>query len=162
MRRTAGSILAKHGERDFIRKARTGDRAAFGELYKRYAPMVHGLLLARVPPDVADDLLQEVFLKAMLQLSQLRDNDHFGGWIASIARHRAINHYRNLREIQASGRFHPAPGSPFVRYHLKKGRLDHAERVARTLLEGHLYDVCAVDSPFWPFLPFWPLLKSAT
>lgn len=40
--------------------------------------MVHGLLLARVPPDVADDLLQEVFLKAMLQLSQLRSDDHLG------------------------------------------------------------------------------------
>jgi RNA polymerase sigma-70 factor, ECF subfamily len=89
-------------ERRLIRKARTGDRAAFGELYRQYASMVHGLLLARVPPDVADDLLQEVFLKAMIQLNQLRDDDHFGAWIAAIARNRAVDHHRHVREIQSS------------------------------------------------------------
>jgi RNA polymerase sigma-70 factor, ECF subfamily len=90
----ADTVSGSHDERDLIRKARTGDRAAFGELYRRYAAMVHGLLLARVPPDVADDLLQEVFLKAMLQLNQLRSDDHFGAWIAAIARHRAVDHQR--------------------------------------------------------------------
>jgi hypothetical protein len=52
------TVPGSHDERRLIRKARTGDRAAFGELYRQYASMVHGLLLARVPPDVADDLLQ--------------------------------------------------------------------------------------------------------
>jgi hypothetical protein len=33
-----------------------GDRTAFGRLYERYAPMVHGLLLARVPRADVDDL----------------------------------------------------------------------------------------------------------
>jgi RNA polymerase sigma-70 factor, ECF subfamily len=55
-----------------------------------------------VPPDVADDLLQEVFLKAMIQLNQLRDDDHFGAWIAAIARNRAVDHHRHAREIQSS------------------------------------------------------------
>jgi hypothetical protein len=47
------TVPGPHDERRLIRKARTGDRAAFGELYRQYASMVHGLLLARVPPDVA-------------------------------------------------------------------------------------------------------------
>lgn len=89
-------------DRDLIHAARTGDRVAYGELYRRYAPMVHGLLLARVSPDLADDLLQEVFLKAMTQLSRLRKGDHFGGWIAAIARNRAADHYRRTRELQSS------------------------------------------------------------
>lgn len=89
-------------DRDLIRAARAGDRVAYGELYRRYAPMVHGLLLARVAPDLADDLLQEVFLKAMTQLSRLRKDDHFGGWIAAIARNRAADHYRRTRELQSS------------------------------------------------------------
>ena len=33
-----------------IAAAAQGDRGAFGELYVRYARMVHGILLARVPP----------------------------------------------------------------------------------------------------------------
>jgi RNA polymerase sigma-70 factor (ECF subfamily) len=98
----ADTVPGSHDERDLIRRARTGDRAAFGELYRRYAAMVHGLLLARVPPDVADDLLQEVFLKAMLQLNQLRSDDHFGAWIAAIARNRAVDHHRHAREMQSS------------------------------------------------------------
>jgi RNA polymerase sigma-70 factor, ECF subfamily len=96
------AVFAPLLDRDLIHAARTGDRVAYGELYRRYAPMVHGLLLARVPPDLADDLLQEVFLKAMTQLSRLRKDDHFGGWIAAIARNRAADHYRRNRESQAS------------------------------------------------------------
>jgi len=41
--------------------ARDGDRAAFGRLYDRYARMVHGVLLARVPVDEVDDLVQDFF-----------------------------------------------------------------------------------------------------
>lgn len=88
-------------DRDLIRAARAGDRAAYGELYRRYAPMVHGVLLARVAPDYVDDLLQDVFLKAMTQIIHLRNDDHFGGWIVAIARNRATDQYRHTREIQA-------------------------------------------------------------
>src|ERR1700741_706412 len=42
--------------------AREGDRSAFGGLYARYARMVHGILLARVPSHDVDDLVQDVFL----------------------------------------------------------------------------------------------------
>jgi RNA polymerase sigma-70 factor, ECF subfamily len=74
--------------------AQQGDRAAFGELYARYARMVHGILLARVPQADVDDLVQDVFLQAMERLSTLRDAMAFGGWLASIARHRAIDFLR--------------------------------------------------------------------
>jgi RNA polymerase sigma-70 factor, ECF subfamily len=89
-------------DRDLIRMARAGDRDAYGELYRRYAPMVHGILLGRVAPDLAEDLLQEVFLKAMTELARLRKDGHFGGWIAAIARNRAADHYRQMREIPSS------------------------------------------------------------
>jgi len=51
-----------------------GDRAAFGHLYKRFAPMVHGILLARVPFQEVDDLVQEVFVAALGSLQSLRDH----------------------------------------------------------------------------------------
>jgi RNA polymerase sigma-70 factor, ECF subfamily len=88
-------------DRELVRAARDGDRSAYGRLYERYAPMVHGILLARIAPDHVDDLLQDVFLKAMTQLRSLRDDDHFGGWIAAIARNRAADHYRRTREDAA-------------------------------------------------------------
>jgi RNA polymerase sigma-70 factor (ECF subfamily) len=74
--------------------ARAGDRAAFGRLYDRYAPMVHGVLLAKVPVSEVDDLVQNVFLLALRQLSSLRDAGRFGAWLAAIARNQANDYHR--------------------------------------------------------------------
>jgi RNA polymerase sigma-70 factor (ECF subfamily) len=81
-------------EAELVAAARAGDRAAYGRLYDRFAPMVHGLLLARVPRSDVEDLLQDVFLQAMRRLSSLRSAEAFGGWLATIARNRARDHWR--------------------------------------------------------------------
>jgi len=80
-----------------VEAARSGDRAAYGRLYDRYARMVHGLLLARVPPGEVDDLVQDVFLQALPRLGTLRDAARFGAWIAAIARNRANDFYRRSK-----------------------------------------------------------------
>jgi RNA polymerase sigma-70 factor (ECF subfamily) len=80
-----------------VRAAAAGDRAAFGELYVRYARLVHGILLARVPSEEADDLVQDVFLSAMRQLRGLRTVAAFRGWLAAIARNRAMDYFRQAR-----------------------------------------------------------------
>jgi len=77
-----------------VSSAREGNRAAFGLLYDRYARMVHGILLSRVPPPEVDDLVQEVFLAALRQLHALRDVARFGAWLAVITRNRANDYYR--------------------------------------------------------------------
>ena len=88
----------RHDEDDaLIAAAAQGDRSAFGELYSRYARMVHGILLARVPPRDAEDLVQDVFMSAMRQLRVLRTAAAFKGWLAAIARNRAIDYFRDAR-----------------------------------------------------------------
>jgi RNA polymerase sigma-70 factor, ECF subfamily len=77
-----------------VSAARAGDRAAFGRLYNRYAPMVHGVLLAKVPVSEVDDLLQNVFLLALRRLSSLREAERFGAWLAAIARNQANDYHR--------------------------------------------------------------------
>lgn len=79
----------------FVEAARGGDRAAFGRLYDRYARMVHGILLARVPHGEVDDLVHDAFLQALRQLHNLRDNARFGAWLAAIARNRANDYHRH-------------------------------------------------------------------
>ena len=87
--------VSKSGEDDsLVQSAREGDHAAFGGLYDRYARMVHGILLARVPPREVDDLVQEVFLSALRQLHALRDVSRFGAWLAAITRNRATDYFR--------------------------------------------------------------------
>jgi len=81
-------------ENSLVSAARDGDRAAFGRLYNRYARMVHGILLARVPPREVDDLVQEVFLSALRQLHSLRDLSRFGAWLGTLTRNRANDYFR--------------------------------------------------------------------
>ncbi len=80
-----------------VEAARRGDRSAYGRLYDRYAHMVHGILLARVPPNEVDDLTQDVFLKAMPRLGSLREAARFGAWLAAIARNRANDFFRRAK-----------------------------------------------------------------
>ena len=82
-----------------VRASRGGDRSAFGRLYTRYSRMVHAIVLARVPPGEADDLVQDVFMSAMRQLHALRDEHAFGGWLATIARNRANGWHRGAVEM---------------------------------------------------------------
>jgi RNA polymerase sigma-70 factor (ECF subfamily) len=80
-----------------VKAVREGDREGFGKLYALYAPLVHGILLARVPRTEVDDLVQDIFLHAFNKLHTLRDEAAFGPWIAMIARNRAIDYHRRSR-----------------------------------------------------------------
>lgn len=99
---TASRFEAEHASEDaqLVSRAGQGDEVAFGGLYQRYARMVHGLLLARVGPAEADDLVQDVFLTAWRRLEDLRDPAAFGGWLAAIARNRAIDHLRRRPRLE--------------------------------------------------------------
>lgn len=98
---TTAPALESTGDSSLVAAARAGDRAAFGGLYARYARMVHGILLARVPAHDVDDLVQEVFLRALPRLGDLRDVTRFGSWLAAITRNRANDYYRQTRSIAA-------------------------------------------------------------
>lgn len=81
-----------------VRAVLDGDRDSFSQLYDLYAPLVHGVLLARVPHVEVDDLVQDIFLHAFKKLHTLRDGAAFGAWIAMIARNRAIDFHRRSKE----------------------------------------------------------------
>ena len=94
--------LVDPDETALVRASQAGDRAAFGVLYAKFARMIHGILLAHVPYTDAEDLLQDVFIRAMEQLRGLREPEAFGGWLASVARRMAFDHHRRLRPVADS------------------------------------------------------------
>jgi RNA polymerase sigma-70 factor (ECF subfamily) len=81
-----------------VRAVLAGNRDQFGRLYELYAPLVHGVLLARLPRSEVEDMVQEIFLHALRKLHTLRDAAAFGPWIAMIARNRAMDFHRRSRE----------------------------------------------------------------
>jgi RNA polymerase sigma-70 factor (ECF subfamily) len=85
-------------ESKLVRMVLAGDRDIFGRLYELYAPLVHGILLARMPRSEVEDLVQDIFLHALRKLDTLRDTNAFGPWIAMIARNRAMDFHRRSRD----------------------------------------------------------------
>ncbi len=85
-------------ESQLVKSVLEGDREAFDQLYGLYAPLVHGILLARVPRDEVDDLVQDIFFHAFRKLNTLRDWSAFGPWVAMIARNRAVDFHRRSRK----------------------------------------------------------------
>jgi RNA polymerase sigma-70 factor (ECF subfamily) len=98
----AGTAPALKAARDvsLVEAVRRGDRESFGRLYDLYGPMVHAVLLARVPCAEVDDLVQDVFLVAFRMIHTLREAGAFGGWLAMIARNRATDFHRRKRETE--------------------------------------------------------------
>ncbi|HEY8559821.1 MAG TPA: sigma-70 family RNA polymerase sigma factor [Pyrinomonadaceae bacterium] len=99
----AGSATAApkiNAQAEIVERVCAGDAEAFGELYRMFAPMVHGIILARVRRDETDDIVQEVFLSAYKNLHGLRDRSAVGAWLAMIARNRAAEFYRSARPTE--------------------------------------------------------------
>ena len=80
-----------------VELARGGSRAAFSRLHDRYAGVVHAVVLARVPVQEADDLVQEVFLTAWRTIGGLRDPEAIGPWLMKIARNISVRFHRRRR-----------------------------------------------------------------
>lgn len=92
-------------EAALVRAAQSGDRAAFGTLYEQYERLVHGVLLATVSYHDAEDLMQDVFLRAMERLPALREPAAFCGWLLAIARRLATDHQRSKKRTTEAGPF---------------------------------------------------------
>ncbi len=96
---TRRETAASNGRALMVAAIKAGDNEAFGDLYREFAPMVHGILLARLPRDEVQDIVQDVFLAAYRRIGSLRDPEAIGAWLARIARNHVVDHYRSARKV---------------------------------------------------------------
>lgn len=80
-----------------VSRARAGDRSAYAELYGRMRGAVNAVILARVPRSDVGDVMQDTFVAAWTQLSELREDAAFPGWVLEIARRRSVDFGRRGR-----------------------------------------------------------------
>ena len=79
-------------DRQLVRLAREGSPAAFEELVTKYQSKVFSMALSFTRNrEAADDLAQEVFLKAYLALPRFHGKSEFGTWLYRIS----INHIKD-------------------------------------------------------------------
>lgn len=81
-----------------VELARDGDRDAFAALYDRYARLVRAIAFdVSGELAAAEDIAQDVFLKAFSRLHQLRTPERFVSWLSGIARLAALDWRRTKR-----------------------------------------------------------------
>ena len=74
-------------DRELIERTLAGDKVAFGELYDEYARLVRSVCYSATGElNAAQDLAQEVFLRAYTKLQTIKNPDNFGAWVCGIAR----------------------------------------------------------------------------
>lgn len=84
-----------------VAAARTGDRPAFAELVRIHRPRVFALALHLVGNSAdADDITQDVFIKALRRIQDFEGRSALFTWLYRITLHRALNHKRDTRRRQ--------------------------------------------------------------
>ena len=90
---------ARLTDQEVVLLARSGREAAYRELVRRYERPVFALLYRMVRDrELAEDLSQETFVKALNAIDSYRPEFKFSSWIFKIANNAAIDHLRR-REL---------------------------------------------------------------
>jgi RNA polymerase sigma-70 factor (ECF subfamily) len=91
--------LGSASDQEIVALARQGREAAYRELIRRYERPVFSLILRMVRDhQLAEDLAQETFIKALNAIGSYRPEFKFSSWIFKIANNAAIDHLRR-REL---------------------------------------------------------------
>lgn len=88
---------------DLVKKTQTGDQAAFAALYDEFAQRLYAFIRIKVAAtEQAEDILQEVFLKAWTGCRSLDTKDlNFSAWLYKVTSNTINDYYRkNYREPQ--------------------------------------------------------------
>ncbi len=85
-------------ERELVARLKRGEAAAFDRIYETYRPRLFGFL-ARLTRrgDLAEDLLQETWLRLARHAGRLADDTRLGPWLFTVARNLHRSHRRWAR-----------------------------------------------------------------
>lgn len=87
---------------DLIQEIKAGNRKAFDFFYRDYRSRLYAtLLFLSNDANLAEDLLQETFLKLWMHREKLRTGTSLTGYVSAIARNLFLDHQRK-REVSTS------------------------------------------------------------
>jgi RNA polymerase sigma-70 factor (ECF subfamily) len=90
------------GTSDFLQsllqRAKAGEQAAFGQIYDHFFKKIYTFIYFRVGhKEVAEDLTEDVFLKAFGKILSISKDGSLEAWLYQIARNRVIDYYREKK-----------------------------------------------------------------
>jgi RNA polymerase sigma-70 factor (ECF subfamily) len=87
--------VPEHFESADVARAAAGDQSAFERLYRGHVGRVYALALRLAGAGEADDLTQEVFIRAWSKLGTFKGEAQFGTWLHRLA----VNHILSRRTV---------------------------------------------------------------
>jgi RNA polymerase sigma-70 factor (ECF subfamily) len=80
---------------------RQNNESSFSSCYRKTSPTVYSIILRIISsPSVAEDLMQESFIQAFNNLSQLKDDNKFFPWLKKIAFNKTMNFIRSKKSTE--------------------------------------------------------------
>ncbi len=88
-------------EDELVSRAKNGDQAAYESLYRLHRDKIYGLLwrISGGQHALAEDLLQEAFVRAWQKLDLFRGDSRFGTWLHRLAVNVALSDRRSRMRI---------------------------------------------------------------
>lgn len=127
--------MTKPSDKELIQAVKAGEKTAFVELYDRYGPLVRAICYdtTRNLTD-AQDLGQDVFMRAYEKLGRLREPNRFGKWIVGIARLRC-KEWRRHRSHNREKHVGLDDAEPVIANPSNDGRIEHLREMITALPE---------------------------
>ena len=89
---------AQMDDRTLVRLVVEGDSRAFEPLFMRHKDIIYAMLVKRsCNTDDVDDMLQEAFMKAFVNIDRYNPDYDFGAWICAIAKNTFVDFNRSRR-----------------------------------------------------------------
>jgi RNA polymerase sigma-70 factor (ECF subfamily) len=100
-RGTLGVRVAAHFETADAKRAAEGDHDAFERLYRENVGRVYSLAYRMVGEEQADDLTQEIFIRAWNKLGTFKGQSKFGTWLHRLAVNHILSRRTTIRKREA-------------------------------------------------------------
>jgi RNA polymerase sigma-70 factor, ECF subfamily len=118
----------------WILAAQAGSQVAFGALMDLYGARILNYLHQMTGNrQDAEDLTQDTFLKAHRCLGSVRKPEAFSGWLFTIARRTALNHFRAARSTEELPAEIPLHGTDPATLAAERDEREDLWKIARTL-----------------------------
>lgn len=86
-----------YNEKELMQQAAQDSEAAFTTLFHLYKNRLYGYILRLTDsPEMAEDVVQDVFMKLWKNRAGLVEIDHFRGYLFRMAQHHAINAFKRM------------------------------------------------------------------
>jgi RNA polymerase sigma factor (sigma-70 family) len=102
-------MAERSSDAELVRRCRAGEEQAWNELVERYSRYVYAIAAQgyRLPPQDAEDVFQDVFLRAYDRLGTLRKDDALRPWLAQLTRRTCLDRLAAGARESAAGELEP-------------------------------------------------------